>query len=179
MAICRDSRGVSTAEIRLARLEAEADVRRLVARYMRLCDEPEPDETGAPFGDLFTEDAIWEGLGTKAGQEFKRVEGRATLLDWFATLRVPGSYFHKFNIHFLTSESIHVDDDCFGAEGSWTMFQTTLLADGHAELRMARIIIRFRVDQDRWRIAHFTTRSLLKTGLSEQVALAIAQGYSS
>ena len=164
--------------MRLARLEAEADIRRLVARYMRLCDEPEPDESGASIADLFTEDVIWEGLGAKAGQEFKRVEGRATLLDWFATLRVPGHYLHKFNIHFLTSESILVDDDCCGAEGSWTMFQTTLLADGQAELRMARIIIRFRVDKDYWRIAHFTTRSLLKTVLSDQAALAIAAGYS-
>ena len=130
---------MSGIEARLARLEAEADIRRLSARYMRLCDEPEPDEPGSDFADLFTEDAIWEGLGAKAGQEFKRVEGRKVLLDWFATLRVPGQYLHKFNTHFLTSESILVDDDCSGAEGSWTMFQTTLLSNGEAELRMARI----------------------------------------
>lgn len=162
--------------MRLARLEAEAHIRRLTARYSRLCDEPEPDEIGASFADLFTEDAIWEGLGAKAGQEFNRVEGRETLLNWFGTLRVPGQYLHKFNIHFLTSESILVDDDCIGAEGRWVMFQTTLLATGHAELRMARIVIRFRVEQGIWRIAHFTTRSLMKTPLSEQAALTIAAG---
>jgi hypothetical protein len=161
-------------ERRLARLEAEADIRRLTARYMRLCDEPEPDETGSSFAELFTEDAIWEGLGAKAGQEFNRVEGLEKLLNWFATLRVPGQHLHKFNIHFLTSESILVDHDCNGAEGRWVMFQTTLLANGQAELRMARIVIHFRVEHDLWRIAHFTTRSLLKTALSDKAALTIA-----
>jgi SnoaL-like domain len=169
---------LSAIELRLARLEAEADIRRLAARYMRLCDEPEPDETGADFTGVFTEDAIWEGLGARAGQEFKRVEGRNTLVDWFATLRVPGQYLHKFNTHFLTSESIHIDDDCCSAQGRWTLFQTTLLSTGHAELRMARIVIRFRIEHGLWRIAHFTTRSLLKTGLSDQVALAIAEGIA-
>lgn len=169
---------MNSVDLRLSRLEAEADIRRLVARYMHLCDEPEPDEVGTNFADLFTEDAIWEGLGVKAGQEFSRVEGRKTLLNWFATLRVPGKYLHKFNIHFLTSESILVYDDCCGAEGRWIMFQTTLLANGHAELRMARIVIRFRVEQDNWCIAHFTTRSLLKTPLSEEAALIIAAGIA-
>jgi SnoaL-like domain len=169
---------LSPIEARLAHLEAEADIRRLAARYMRLCDEPEPNETGADFAALFTEDAIWEGLGAKAGQEFKRVEGRSTLLDWFATLRVPGQYLHRFNIHFLTSESICIDTDCLAAEGRWTMFQTTLLASGSAELRMARIVIRFRVEQDLWRIAHFTTRSLLKTMLDDATAMAIAKGIA-
>lgn len=167
---------MNTIESRLGRLEAEADIRRLAARYMRLCDEPEPDETGSDFAELFTEDAIWEGLGAKAGQEFKRVEGRGALLDWFATLRVPGLYLHKFNTHFLTSESILVDDGCCEAEGRWIMFQTTLLATGRAELRMARIVIRFRGEQGLWRIAHFTTRSLLKTPLNDQAARAIAAG---
>ena len=165
-------------EGRVARLEAEGDIRRLAARYMRLCDEPEPDESGASFAELFTEDAIWEGLGAKAGQEFNRVEGRQTLLDWFGTLRIPGQYLHKFNIHFLTSESITIDDDCSGAEGRWVMFQTTLLASGHAELRMARIVIRFRMEDTQWRIAHFTTRSLMKTALSEEAALTIAAGIA-
>ena len=162
----------------MARLEAEGDIRRLAARYMRLCDEPEPDESGASFAELFTEDAIWEGLGAKAGQEFNRVAGRQTLLDWFGTLRIPGHHLHKFNIHFLTSESIHIDDDRSGAEGRWVMFQTTLLADGKAELRMARIVIRFRVEETQWRIAHFTTRSLMKTALSQEAALTIASGIA-
>ena len=169
---------MSAVERRLAALEAEADIRRVAARYMRLCDEPEPDEPGADFADLFTEDTIWEGLGTKAGQEFSRVEGRAMLLDWFATLRVPGQHLHRFNIHFLTSESIDIDEDGYGAEGRWVMLQTTLLATGHAELRMARIVIRFRMEQGRWQIAHFTTRSLLKTPLSDEAALGIAAGIS-
>ena len=169
---------MSSVETRLAQLEAEAAIRRLAARYMRLCDEPEPDEPGLAFADLFTEGAIWEGLGDKAGKEFIRVVGRQKLLDWFATLRAPAHYLHTFNAHFLTSEAIEVDDQCRAAEGRWTMFQTTLLASGEAELRMARIIIHFRLDQDHWRIAHFTTRSLLKTGLSDEAALSIARGMS-
>ena len=58
------------------------------------------------------------------------------------------------------------------------MFQTTLLASGEAELRMARIVVDFRSEQHGWRIAHFTTRSLLKMPLNEQTALAMAAALS-
>jgi SnoaL-like domain len=165
-------------ETRLALLEAEAELRRLAARYMRLCDEPEPAEAGPGFAELFSDDVIWEGIGAKASQEFSRVEGRAALLAWFATMRVPGQHMHAFNIHFLTSEEIIVDNQHATAEGRWTMFQTMLRAGGTAELRMARIIITFKREHDRWLIAHFTTRSLLKTVLDERTALAISGGIA-
>lgn len=69
---------------RLDTLEAEADIRRLQARYMFLCDTPCPE-----FGvendrqrvdlimDLYSDDAVWEGVGSfydgsSAGRKARR-----------------------------------------------------------------------------------------------------------
>jgi hypothetical protein len=143
---------------RLARLEAEADIRRLAARYMTLCDAPEPDVPGRPFADLFTADLVWEGVGRTA-TEFGRVEGRDKLLAWFDSMREPPRY--AFNAHFLTSEQIAVDGDGEGATGGWLMLQLALRSDGTGEVRMARLSLRFR-REDAWRIAHFQTEALFR-----------------
>lgn len=141
---------------RLAQLEAEADIRRLAARYMALCDAPVADAPGRSFDDLFTEDLVWEGLG-KAAAEFGRVEGSARLLAWFDTMRDPPRY--ALNAHFLTSEQIAVDGDA--ATGSWLMLQLARRTDGSGEVRIARLSLRFR-RENRWRIAHFQTESLFR-----------------
>ena len=53
-------------EAKLAELSAEADIRRLQARYMFLCDTPCPEpgqiddaERIARIMDLYCEDAVW------------------------------------------------------------------------------------------------------------------------
>jgi hypothetical protein len=53
---------------RVETLEAEADIRRVQARYMFLCDTPCPEpgvendaERIERILDLYTEDAVWEG----------------------------------------------------------------------------------------------------------------------
>ena len=64
-------------QARLERLEGEAAVRRLMARYMDLCDVPRDSRAlQAELAELFAEDAVWEGLGARAGQSFGRHEGR-------------------------------------------------------------------------------------------------------
>ena len=50
---------------RLATLEGESAVRRLMACYMDLCDVPRAAIHQSQLAQLFTEDAIWEGLGTQ------------------------------------------------------------------------------------------------------------------
>lgn len=152
---------------RLAELEAEAEIRRLAARYMALCDQPPSTAPGRDFDDLFTEDLIWEGVGRKAGAEFSRVEGRDRLVAWFDTMRQPPKY--AFNVHFLTSEAITVEGD--EATGTWLMAQTAVQLSKLGELRMARITMRLRQEQLVWRIAHFQTESLFRLDLpADQIA---------
>src|SRR5260370_24890351 len=67
-------------------LRAEADIRRLQARYMFLCDTPCP-EAGAEDDaerinrilDLYTEDAIWEGVGAYYDNQVGRSVGKAAI----------------------------------------------------------------------------------------------------
>src|SRR5260370_31265753 len=71
-------------------LGAEADIRRLQARYMFLCDTPCP-EAGAEDDaerinrilDLYTEDAIWEGVGAYYDNQFGRSVGKAAIREHF------------------------------------------------------------------------------------------------
>ncbi|HJQ16584.1 MAG TPA: nuclear transport factor 2 family protein [Allosphingosinicella sp.] len=149
--------------VRVARLEAEAAIRRVASRYMALCDEPATDLPGLAFDALFTADLVWEGTGSKASGEFGRVEGRDRLLAWFDTMRTPPRYM--FNVHFLTSEAIDVDVDADAAIGTWVMFQFAVQHAGIGELRIARLRIRFRIEEREWRICHFQTESLFRTDL--------------
>jgi hypothetical protein len=157
---------------RLAILEAEAEIRRLAARYMALCDAPEPRTPGRPFADLFTADLVWEGGGRSAA-EFGRVEGRDKLLAWFDSMRDPPRY--AFNAHFLTSERISVDGDVQAADGGWLMLQLALRGDGAGEVRVARLSLRFR-REDAWRIAHFRTEALFRFDAApERVAALLGE----
>jgi hypothetical protein len=66
----------------VAFLQAEAEARRLLARYMFLCDSPLP-EAGMPaearadaIGALFTEDAIWQGVGARTARSSASIAAR-------------------------------------------------------------------------------------------------------
>lgn len=156
-------------EERFALLQAEADIRRLAARYMALCDAPPTGAPGRSFEDLFTADLVWEGVG-KAAAEFGRVEGRDRLLAWFETMRDPPRY--ALNAHFLTSEQIAVDGNGRTATGGWLMLQLALRTDGTGEVRMARLALRFRCE-DAWRIAHFQTESLFRMNAAPERVTAL------
>lgn len=147
---------------RLARLEAEQAVRRVMTRYMRLCDQPDCGFPIADLGALFTTDAIWEGGGSTYGAAFGQHKGRAAIMEFIESFRHPKSHF-TLNVHFLTSEDILVgngvaSDDT--AEGSWIMLQLSTYADGHSSVLSARITARFAIEDAAWRIAHFRTENL-------------------
>jgi hypothetical protein len=142
---------------RLARLEAEHAVRRVMTRYMRLCDQPDSGFPIAELGALFTQDAVWEGGGSTYGAAFGRHQGREAIMSFIESFRRPKSHF-TMNTHFLTSEDIAVADNT--ADGRWIMLQLSTFADGHSSVLGARLRAQFSMEKSQWRIAHFRTENL-------------------
>ena len=134
----------------VAALRAEADIRRLQARYMHLCDTPCPEpgvDDDATRIDrivgLYTLDAVWEGVGAYYDGQFGRSVGHAAIRRHFEAFwgqkRDPALVL---NVHYLTSEQIHVQGDT--AEGQWVHMQPWLYADGSSLLRSSRLNNAFR-----------------------------------
>lgn len=157
---------------RVEALESEAEIRRLQARYMFLCDTPCPE-----FGvsddaqrvdlimELYTEDAVWEGVGEYYDGQFGRAEGKAAVRAHFE--RFWGEQQDPallLNAHYLTSEQIHVDGD--EAEGQWIHVQPWLFSDGKALLRSSRLNNAFRRIDRTWRITRTRTENVFIAPLS-------------
>lgn len=106
---------------RIEALEGTLEVQRLIGEYMRRCDvvdssAPPDRETAADLvAELFTADAIWEGIG-RSQQEFGRTEGRDALRARF-TPPGPPKFVHNF--HYLTTPRIVVRGST--ASGQWTL----------------------------------------------------------
>ncbi|MEV8067781.1 nuclear transport factor 2 family protein [Streptomyces sp. NPDC085995] len=147
-------------------LEAEADIRRLQARYMFLCDTPCPE-----FGvendkqrielilDLYAEDAIWEGVGEYYDNQFGRCVGKDQLRAHFSNFW-PERQDPKLmmNAHWLTSEQIHVHGD--EADGQWIHFQPWLFSDGKSLVRASRLNNAFRKIDGEWKITRTRTENV-------------------
>jgi amidase len=143
---------------RLEKVEADRAVRNVLARYMKLCDQPCHD-TGFPqLGDLFTEDAIWEGVGALYSQTFGRQEGRADIVAFLHKYLAPYSTHFKMNAHFLTADAVTVDGD--RARGEWVMLQASIYEDDTSELVSARLTVDFRKVGGAWLMSHFRTQRL-------------------
>lgn len=142
---------------RLQALEDQAAIRRLMARYMELCDHLDADTPMDALGDLFTEDAEWAGKGERYGQAFGGHHGRAAIVAMLDTYRGRPPHF-TFNAHFLTSEMIEASGD--QASGAWMMLQTSTFASGASFLTAARLSVAFRREAERWRIHRFATANL-------------------
>lgn len=152
---------------RLATLEGESAVRRLMARYMDLCDVPRAPTSAAELAPLFTEDARWEGIGRQTAQTFGQHHGREAVAAFVAGYLPPSEHF-QLNLHYLTSESIVVDGD--QARGQWIMQQVSTYADGHSELFGTRLNIDFTCVDGQWLIGYFRTQRLFNSRLGEVVA---------
>lgn len=147
---------------RLATLEGESQVRRLMARYMDLCDVPRAPTHVRDLAALFCVNAIWEGVGSQTAQTFGQHQGREAIATFVGGYLPPSEYF-RLNLHYLTSESIVVDGST--ALGQWIMQQISTCADGRSELFGTRLNIDFRCVEGVWLIAHFRTQRLFNTGL--------------
>lgn len=147
-------------------LEAEAEIRRVQARYMFLCDTPCPeygvtddDRRIDLILDLYAEDAVWEGVGEYYDGQFGRAVGkdaiRAHFERFWGEKRDPALVL---NAHYLTSEQIHVDGD--RADGQWIHVQPWLYADGTGLLRSSRLNNAFRRQDGRWLITRTRTENV-------------------
>ena len=157
------------AEVKVLRAESEA--RRLLGRYMFLCDSPLPEHQMSDeqrcqaIAGLFTEDAIWEGVGGTHGAQFGRKVGPAAIAEHmtgFYGVRDPRQIF---NTHYLCSECLTATADT--AEGTWVQFQPWIYDDGTSLLRSSRLHVRFRDTAVGWRIAHYRTENLFIADLPD------------
>lgn len=147
---------------RLETLEGESQVRRLMARYMDLCDVPRAAMNVRELAGLFSVDAVWEGIGTATAQTFGQHRGRDAVAAFVGSYLPPSEHF-ALNLHYLTSESIQVDGST--AAGQWIMQQISTYADQRSELFGTRLNIDFRRVDGTWLIAHFRTQRLFNTVL--------------
>jgi hypothetical protein len=149
-------------DARLWRLEAESAIRRLVARYMEICDALGPGSPMDELGALFAQNAEWRGVGPKYAGAFGSHRGRDAIAAMLSRYCGPPPHF-AMNAHFLGSESIRVEGDT--AEGGWMMLQTSTYAGGRCDLRAARLRLGFAVEEGAWRIARFETEHLFSRAI--------------
>ncbi|KKW69328.1 ketosteroid isomerase [Lampropedia cohaerens] len=165
---------------RVDRLEAESEIRRIQARYMFLCDTPcpEPVANDAERIDrimaLYADDAVWEGVGSYYEGQFGQAVGKAAIRAhfekfWSTERNLP----LVFNVHYLTSEQIHVDGD--HAEGQWVHMQPWIFSDGSSLLRSSRLNNRFQRIDNRWLITRTRTENVFIAPLAPGWAHSIPE----
>ncbi|MEM7542290.1 MAG: nuclear transport factor 2 family protein [Pseudomonadota bacterium] len=142
---------------RVAALEAESAIRRLVARYMAICDDLTPETDLTELASLFASGAVWEGAGDKYRDTFGEHQGRDAIVAFLSSYCSPQAHFAS-NVHFLTSESLQVDGD--GARGTWVMLQTPTFSNTESFVLAARLNLGFTFEQGAWRIVRFATTNL-------------------
>lgn len=151
---------------RVDQLESENAIRRCINRYMDLCDRL---STATPFdelGNLFTEDARWEGKGARYAQSFGGYHGRAAIVSMLQTYATNPPHF-ALNVHYLTSEVITLGSDSEHAQASWNMIQVSTFNAGGSHLNSARLTVTFCRDQGTWRIGHFQTENLFSRPIAD------------
>ncbi|GAA3838940.1 nuclear transport factor 2 family protein [Streptomyces phyllanthi] len=133
-------------------------------RYLRLCDVPVRADITDELGELFTDDAVWEGVGPEYSGEFGRREGRTAILEMLAGYLPPNPHFRE-NVHLLFPGTI--DLHATTARGTWLMQQLSRYASGDAEVGVARLEVTFRLEPDRpARISLFRTERLFSAPLA-------------
>ena len=155
----------------VAVLRAESAARKLLGRYMFLCDAPLPEyrmsdtRRADAVGALFAEDAIWEGVGGAHGAQFGRKVGPAAIAEHMSAFFGVGNPRLVFNTHYLSTECLVATATT--AEGTWVQFQPWIYEDGTSLLRSSRLHVQFRDTESGWRIAHYRTESLFIADLPE------------
>lgn len=147
---------------RLAVLEIQEAARATLSRYLDLCDVPRPSFPWDDMASLFTEHAVWEGIGPEYTGKFGRLEGRSAVLAMLADFLPPSSHF-KRNVHLLGNGRVAAAGDT--ASGQWIMQQISEYDGGGTELISARLTVDFELGDGTARICHFRTEKLFTAGL--------------
>jgi ketosteroid isomerase-like protein len=170
---------LETLEKEVENLRAEAAIRKVQARYMFLCDTPCPEagveddaERVNRIMDLYTEDAVWEGVGSYYDNQFGCMVGKTEIRKHFegfwGAKRDPALIL---NVHYLTSEQIYVRGD--EAEGQWVHCQPWIFSDGSSLLRSSRLNNAFRKEDGAWKVSRTRTENVfvapLKAGWAESI----------
>lgn len=173
-----DNKLVESLAQRIDVLESEADIRRIQARYMFLCDTPCPVYPAVSDAEridlimeLYAEDATWEGVGEYYDGQFGKAVGKQAIREHFQRFW-PEDQDPKrlLNAHYLTSEQINVDGD--EATGLWIHMQPWLFSDGTALLRSSRLNNAFRRKDGQWLITRTRTENVFVAPLSNNFAEA-------
>ncbi|WOP19282.1 nuclear transport factor 2 family protein [Raineyella sp. LH-20] len=162
---------MATLETRLARLEAIEAVTGCLTCYLDLCDVPGPLADLDEIGALFTEQAVWEGIGPEYADTYGRAEGRAAVQALVGGYLPPVDHFVR-NAHLLGAGQVAVTGR-ERADGRWLMQQLSLHTDGTAALRCARLRVSFALTAEQHRpptalIHHFTTERLFATPIAAE-----------
>lgn len=104
--------------LRLARLEAAEDIRRLIATYAVGADQKNDP---AIMGPLFAADAVWEAKG------IDRLSGREDIASGLAGL---AQEFVTWSLHYMVSPLITVSDDALSATCRWYLWELCTMKAG-------------------------------------------------
>lgn len=160
---------------RLFQLEATNAVRQTLNRYMEICDHLDASTDLDALMNVFTADAIWEGVGKRYQKSFGQLHGRAEIYAMFQSYTQKNAHF-VMNAHFVNSEQIYVNATT--AVGKWLMLQTSSFQDGNSHLNAAKLTVDFQYDTDHhcWKISHFRTENIFSRAVhpwSDQVDLPV------
>jgi hypothetical protein len=134
-----------------------------LTRYLRLCDVPVPVGVEGELADLFTGDAVWEGVGPAYAGKFGRTEGRTAVLRMISSYLPPNTHFRE-NVHLLYPGTIELSDST--ARGNWLMQQLSRDESGAAEIMVARLDVTFRLDAGQALIHRFRTEQIFSAQLA-------------
>lgn len=107
---------------RLAQLEADCEIRRIVGLYALGADRRNDPDIMA---DLFTEDAVWEAVG------FGQFEGRQNIAQGLSEI---AQNQVVWSLHYMVSPIIDLDESATSARCRWYLWElSTLKNDRGAE----------------------------------------------
>ncbi len=163
---------LATLSARIDALEADREIRNVLSRYMTLCDQPCHDKNFPQLDDLFTFDALWEGVGELYTKTFGQQVGRENIVTFLNTYLAPNPHFKK-NVHYLTSDHLVVHAN--SAHGQWIMLQISTYENNTSEAIGARLNIDFTRNEKVWQMSHFRTQRLFSAPWNPDIDSMIKQ----
>ena len=153
-------------------LRAESAARKLLGRYMFLCDAPLPEyqlselQRAGAIAELFADDAVWEGVGGAHGAQFGRKVGPAAIAEHMtALLRRPKSALglqHPLPVYRMLGRDIGDRRRDVGAVPAVDLRRRAARCCDPAVYTFGSATL-----PDGWRIAHYRTESLFIADLPD------------